>query len=783
MAEELVDDITKRVTTDTKSSIFNAYIKQNFLDNVLRGGLPVIVGKDDTLDVDQEAVLKDSNVNKSKIYHVFSRIHGDLERDYNNFNIDTTYFSQGPGNFRDVNQNRRSDVMHTPEVGDFDLRMFLSFVQADGYNPLTVSSTLFRVPASMLQQVISSLKISDSSQREKARKLLSESFRPGELLEKMKSSGVSFGVNREEALCVILNKSLQEYAAQYAQNGFWADHWTYTLDLIESFNAIFPDKEEEMLWHSAGIPFFLSPSVVNPRRIRYIEVVDELTGNKTVRAYDSVTQWGEEGFPSARKNALMKVMQSPSYLHAADGSGGVWQQTSSGNTFKVPPVTKLSMLAIIKFSTMDPFGMGVEMEGGKPGWNDAMNGLPGLLGSGMAETYELLRIVRYVRQVVLKYDKGVSFPEEFSALMDGLSLALEKFESSDFDADDDYEYWDKSNDLREQYRHETVAVFSGVMIEWHSKQFVSFLNQIEKKAMRGIKRALKTNGGLSPTYFFYECTEYEVAAENVSTTLKLIIPKKFELRTLPLFLEGPVRYLKIIDDIGKKRDVYLKTKRSDLYDSELQMFKISGSLKSMPQEIGRMMAFSPGWLENESVWLHMSYKFYFELLKGGLFDEFFLEVSSGLVPFMNPSIYGRSPLEAASFIVSSSFPDENLHGSSFLARLSGSTAEFLSMWQYMTQGPNPFKQNADGEVVLSLQPALPRWLFKSDGTVSFTFLGVCKVTYHNKLFQDTWNMRAERYVVVMKSGKAHHVRGLVIGHELAIATRNLEVKSIDVYFT
>ena len=35
---------------------------------------------------------------------------------------------------------------------------------------------------------------------------------------------------------------------------------------------------------------------------------------------------------------------------------------------------------MLKFSTLDPFGMGVEMEGGKPGWNDAMNGLPGTTG-------------------------------------------------------------------------------------------------------------------------------------------------------------------------------------------------------------------------------------------------------------------------------------------------------------------------------------------------------------------------------------------------------------------
>jgi hypothetical protein len=32
---------------------------------------------------------------------VYSRIQGDLERDYNDFVIDQTYFSQGPGNFSD----------------------------------------------------------------------------------------------------------------------------------------------------------------------------------------------------------------------------------------------------------------------------------------------------------------------------------------------------------------------------------------------------------------------------------------------------------------------------------------------------------------------------------------------------------------------------------------------------------------------------------------------------------------------------------------------------------
>lgn len=57
-------------------------------------------------------------------------ISGDLERDYNNFQLEQSVFSQGPGNFRDVNQNRRCDVLQMPSVYDFNVRQFLSYVQA-----------------------------------------------------------------------------------------------------------------------------------------------------------------------------------------------------------------------------------------------------------------------------------------------------------------------------------------------------------------------------------------------------------------------------------------------------------------------------------------------------------------------------------------------------------------------------------------------------------------------------------------------------------------------------
>ena len=90
-AEELAESFTSDVKTHTAAGKFDQYIEQCYLDNFLRGGYPYVLNKDG---------------NKS-IIHLFSRKHGDPERDYNFFSIAAEYYSQGNGNFRDVSQNRR----------------------------------------------------------------------------------------------------------------------------------------------------------------------------------------------------------------------------------------------------------------------------------------------------------------------------------------------------------------------------------------------------------------------------------------------------------------------------------------------------------------------------------------------------------------------------------------------------------------------------------------------------------------------------------------------------
>mgnify|MGYP001056563874 CR=1 FL=1 len=69
---------------------------------------------------------------------------GDLERDYNYFSILPEFFSQGNGNFRDVNQNRRCDAFFAPCVGRENVKEFYRLIQSDGYNSLGVEKLTYR---------------------------------------------------------------------------------------------------------------------------------------------------------------------------------------------------------------------------------------------------------------------------------------------------------------------------------------------------------------------------------------------------------------------------------------------------------------------------------------------------------------------------------------------------------------------------------------------------------------------------------------------------------------
>jgi hypothetical protein len=206
-------------------------------------------------------------------------------------------------------------------------------------------------------------------------------------------------------------------------------------------------------------------------------------------------------------------------------------------------------------------------------------------------------------------------------------------------------------------------------------------------------------------------------------------------------------------------------------------------LENQPIGIGRARAFTPGWLENESIWLHMEYKFLLEALKAGLYDQFFDDFKNVLIPFLDAERYGRSPIENSSFLVSSAHPDSKLHGVGFVARLSGSTAEFLSIWFILMAGENPFFLK-DGQLHLQFKPILPGWLFSAEGLISFCFLGQCWVTYHNPGKINTYSdsITTQKVILQIKGKPIIEISGGLIPSYLAEIVRSGEVNKIDIYF-
>ena len=773
--------LSEKVKTKTSSRAFDAYVEMDFLDNVLRGGLPYILGDQGNGDEDEP-----------KVYHTFSRIHGDLERDYNNFQLDLTYFSQGPGNFRDVNQNRRLDVTQEPRVRDFNVRTFLSFVQSDGYNPLTVATSLFSMPKADAHSFVEGLG-AEAEPAKALKKILAAPFRPGDLFDSMKKAsctlehlGVDASMTKQEFLNAVAKIATQVPAGAYNQNGFWADHWTYTQDLVDNYVAVYPDKEEWLLFDSEPVPFYTSPSTVKPRSEKYV-----LQDDGSVAQASAVAD--AQDTLEERHLEMLKIWGAPDFVQDEAGQGGAWQRTAAGPPMRVSVYGKLFMLSSLKFSTLDALGMGVEMEAGKPGWNDAMNGLPGIMGSATPETFETIRLSRYLMDAADRFSaRSVQVPSEFADMLTAVGAALDAYNSAGeppISAEDeavpeaDFAYWDAVSSARERYRAQLVGSFSGNTTTLSAAEVKATLKQMIGKMDRGVQRALQLGGGIAPTYFSYSVRRWSAATDADGADTGKVAPLSMGMPTLyPLFLEGPVRHLKVLDSLEEKRGVYEKVRASTLHDEKLEMYKICESLQGQPLALGRMMAFQAGWLENESIWMHMSYKLYLEMLRGGLYEDFYKELRHGTPPFMDHKQYGRSPLEASSFIASSAFPDERLHGSGFLARLSGSTAEFLSMWNIIMAGPQPFRHR-DGALTLELKPVIADWLFTDEGTASFTFLGRTALTYHSAAGKSTWAMDGPTSIVCKTTdGKEHKVAGGVIPEDLARKTRELQMESIDVYF-
>ena len=725
-----IDVILNDVTTETAFPIFDDYIKQNYMDNLLRGGYPMVIPAD----------------GEKHVYHLFSRKHGDLERDYNYFTLAPEFYSQGNGNFRDVCQNRRSDVLFVPEVDDFNLKMFGSFIQADGYNPLAIQGSSFEIKdKAKVKDVVKELFNGNPIMMD----ALHGKFTPGTIINTMANNDIETTYSDMELFDLIFKHAVQNFEASFGE-GYWIDHWTYILDLIENYKGIYPDRMKDKLFNDMSYSFYDSPVYVLPRSEKIC-----LRADGKVRRYGSVIHHDQE--------KIEKVGMNP--------SGSNWLKDHYNREIKTNLYSKLFTLAINKVASIDPSGIGIEMEADKPGWNDAMNGLPGLFGSGVSETIELKRILTFL-------ENSYSSVEQLELPIETVEFALGLLDVLG-NTYDDFDYWNKATTIKEQYRENIRFGTKGVGV-LDPKTVFSLLEYSNKKIDVALTKALHLGNGIYPTYLVHEVLDYERVIENGSPKigyygLPIVVPKKFKVRALPYYLEAPARALKVMNNQAKKKRMYENIKLSHVYDHQLKFYKTSEFLDNETNEIGRGRSFTKGWQERESNFLHMTYKYLLGLLKGGLYDEFYQEIKTNLVCFMDPAIYGRSTLENSSFIASSVNPDPEVRGQGWVARLSGSTAEMLSIWSYMMFGKTPFTLDGN-DLKLDLHPSLHKDFFK-DGQLSFAFLGSIKVTYINESNINTFepSFKVEKYVI---DGTTYNeIKG-----DIALQVRNKEVQEIKVYF-
>jgi len=789
-ARWLISHITKDVKTITGNKLFDGHVSQMYLDNSLRGGVPVLLGD---IDDKSHSLNVDEDSNRIKVYHLFSRIHGDLERDYNDFVVEPTFFSEGPGNFRDIAQNRRNDVIINPRIGSFNVKLFLTFIQADGYNPLSVEAVVFTIDdkeeCNRLAAVAVGYADGHRADREALAAILcAGSFRPGQLADLIEKQNIFLMTNLPDLIDnVAASATISPMAV--SKDGYWADHWTYYIDLIDSYLKIYPDLEEKLLFDQE-LPYYFSSRVVRPRHQKYV-LSASFNG-----------KWHHVRQLNPSFNDPSRLEQMHHYVNNSSGWFKIdahYHHDMRGEIVKSTPIAKLFLLATIKFATRDAYGMGIEYEGGKPGWNDAMNGLVGMLGSGMPETYELKMLLQYIRKVLLKYRRPIIVPRELATLISNISGALDELgefiprvpiSSNIIKVPPElFQYWDKVASAREKYRD--MGPFTGETKEYSSNDAIIILEGWIKQVDLGIDRAhvVGSHGhetrdetlGITPTYFSFNVTKWKKEGKTNKEGHSFVSATELSVGKFPLFLEGVVRMMKTLDT-GDARLIYNAVKKSGLRDEKLSMYTLSSSLVGQSYDMGRMMAFSPGWLENQSVWMHMSYKYYLELLRKGMYGEFFSEMQSGMLPFINGEKYGRSLLECSSFIASSAFADPTMVGQGFLARLSGSTAEFLSIWIIMMIGPNPFFLNDEsGSLEMQLVPALPFWLFRHNPmavvgeqySVQFKLFISIDVIYYSSVPQNLFGVAPVKYEIGLRDGSKIFVDGPTIRNDLALNIRRV----------
>ena len=204
--------------------------------------------------------------------------------------------------------------------------------------------------------------------------------------------------------------------------------------------------------------YYESKATVLPRTKRYVRT------EKGVRQYHSIDE--------EKKAEVTHAKAKTKY-----GKGDVYTSNLAA---------KLVLMSILKFDALDMQGIGVEMEGGKPGWYDALNGMPGLFGSSVCETYELQRMLLFLRDELEKYDRDVCIPTELAELLVETDRVVTDYEENNRDR---LWVWNYVNIAKEAYREKTAFGVDGAETTVEAKRLVAILNRMITYVQEGIDAA------------------------------------------------------------------------------------------------------------------------------------------------------------------------------------------------------------------------------------------------------------------------------------------------------
>jgi hypothetical protein len=350
-------------------------------------------------------------------------------------------------------------------------------------------------------------------------------------------------------------------------------------------------------------------------------------------------------------------------------------------------------------------------------------------------------------------------------------------------------FWQESGAQKEAYRDKVLMGFKGAEQAHSVKAVQTFLTTVSGYLDAAIDKARTPEGIV--TYFSYEAEQYQELVDGKA------VVTSFKQKPIPLFLEGFVHALRIAEPAEVRR-LYDAARNSELFDKKLGMYRVNEPLGENALDLGRIGVFNYGWLENGSIFLHMHYKFVLEMVRAGLIEEFYSQIEQLLVAFRDPMEYGRNPVENSSFLVSSGFAvDPRQHGRGCVARLSGSTVEFLHLWTYLFLGPAPFVFE-EGRLLFRPAPVLSKSFFSTNeqcvnpfglketlpaDSAACALLGTTLLVYINPERQDTFGDNAVkpcRYLLHGRDGSMQTVEGLYLEGQAIEALRLGQFRRVDV---